>query len=160
MLWEWGGRTISPHPHAHSTPLLTSLWRKNLHALSNSRPHNFVFHLHALSPLSDSLHAQALGGLGLTQTFSSLHELLSPHALQIRVLAIVAHLHAGNCCCYSRTPNFASSLCSVHFPPLPVHYSFPRTGIFLVFTHVVFLHGFVNDVAESFSPWVELWVLC
>ena len=42
MLWEWGGKTIIPHPHAHPTPLLTSLWRKNLHALSNSRPHNFL----------------------------------------------------------------------------------------------------------------------
>ena len=65
------------------------------------------------------------------------YELLNTHVLQIHVLTIVAHLHARNCCYYSRTPNFASSLCSVHFPPLPARYYFPRTGISLVFTHAV-----------------------
>ena len=60
-------------------------------------------------------HAQALGVLGLTQAFSRLHEFVE----------------------HSRTPNFASSLCSVRFPPLPVRYFFPRTGISLVFTHAI-----------------------
>ena len=46
-LWEWGGRTVSPHPHAHSTHCWLHYGRKNLHALSNSRPHDFAVHLHA-----------------------------------------------------------------------------------------------------------------
>ena len=75
----------------------------------------FAIHLHALSPLSDSLHAQALGSFGLTQTFSWLHEFAE----------------------HSCTSNFKSFLCSVRFPPFPVRYFFPRTGIFLVFTHAV-----------------------
>ena len=54
---EWGGRTVSPHPHAHST-------------------HDFVV-------------------FSLMQTFFlPLHELPNTHALKIRVLLVVVHLHA------------------------------------------------------------------
>ena len=45
-LWEWGGRTVSPHPHSHSTHCWLHYGRKNLHALSNSGPHDFAVHLH------------------------------------------------------------------------------------------------------------------
>ena len=115
--------TCTLHPQR-----LTSLWQENLHALSNWGPHNFVVPLHALSPLSHSPHAQALGGLGLTQTFSSL-----PDGAE-----------------YSHTPNFASSLCFVRSPPLSVRYS-SYAPDFPGFTTQFFLCGRENGVALSFT---------
>ena len=46
-LWEWGGRTVSPCLHADSIHVWLNYGRKNLHALSNSGPHDFAIHLHA-----------------------------------------------------------------------------------------------------------------
>ena len=86
----------------------------------------------------------------------SLHELLNTHALQICVLAIVAHLHAGDCCCYSCTSNFASSqlLLFTHEPRKSCSFltgsdCFSHAQEFLGFTHVIFFCGLVDGAAVS-----------
>ena len=42
-LWEWGGRTVSPHPHAHSTS------KKHSRTLSTARYLHSLFHPHNCS---------------------------------------------------------------------------------------------------------------
>ena len=83
--------------------------------------------------------------------------LLNTHALQIHGLAIVAHLHTGNCCCYSRTSNFASSqlLLFTHEPRKSCSFltgsdCFSHTQEFLGLTHVIFFCGLVDGAAVSF----------
>ena len=75
-------------------------------------------------------HAQALDDFGLTQAFSS-----SPRVAK----------HSGTC--NSRPPD----CCAFSRREFPSRFSFSRTGISWVFTHVVFLCRLVNGVAES-SP--------
>ena len=42
--WEWGGRTVSPHPHAHSTTTFDFLMARETFTHSPlRRPHDFLF---------------------------------------------------------------------------------------------------------------------
>ena len=66
-------------PPAHSTHVCHS---------SPSRTLPWPVHSHHDFFVLDPPHAQALGGFGLKQTFSWLHELLSTHALKFRILAV------------------------------------------------------------------------
>ena len=66
LFWEWGGRTVSPHPHAHSTPVdFTHVGNSTLTTI-------FV----CFSP-----HAQALGGLVSRRHFLGSTSLMNTHAL-------------------------------------------------------------------------------
>ena len=70
----------------------------------------------------------------------------------------------GVCECSANSWSKEKCLRETKNRPEPVHEEENRQNRagqrnFLVFTHVVFLHGFVNDVAESFPHGSKLWVL-
>ena len=76
--------------------------------------------------------------------------------IAIRVLAIAAHPRAGNCCCYSRTSNFASSqlLLFTHEPRKSCPFltgsdCFSHAQEFLGLTHVIFFCRLVDGAAVS-----------
>ena len=58
-LWEWGGRTVSPHPHAHSTSKKHSCTSSTAHYLHDCLPSSWSAHIHAQAYL-----------VSLTQTFA------------------------------------------------------------------------------------------
>ena len=77
-------------------------------------------------------------------------------SIAICVLAIAAHLHAGNCCCYSRTSIFASSqlLLFTHEPRKRCSFlmgfdCFSHAQEFLGLTHMIFFCGLVDGAAVS-----------
>ena len=128
MFWEWGGRTVSPHPHAHSThdfvvhPLTQTFLP--LHKLLNTQA--LQFHI-----LSVAVHLHALPIWMLIVFTHRNFPRFYPRdfLLQIRVLSIAVHSHAEG------------------FPPVFRLHAQDFAG----FTHaVVFFCGFVNNVGGSF----------
>ena len=74
-----GWQDCQPYPLAHST---------HVFHYSPSRTHPWLVDTLTTNLGLLASHAQALGDFSLTQTFSGLHELLSTHELQIRVLPV------------------------------------------------------------------------
>ena len=75
-LWEWGGRTVSPHPHAHSTMVDSTMEKMLMHFQFWGVLTILLFITHAdILPLSPLLGKNA-------------------HALAIRVPSIAVHSHA------------------------------------------------------------------